>query len=46
MVVGSFRARSMIARDGERSARIQNAFKRFQAEALRERARGLEKSLL
>ncbi|KXT04251.1 hypothetical protein AC578_7934 [Pseudocercospora eumusae] len=45
LLTGSFRGRSMITQDRESSTRIQNAFKRFQADALREQANALEQSI-
>ncbi|KAK4508132.1 hypothetical protein PRZ48_001870 [Zasmidium cellare] len=45
LLTGSFRARQQIAADRESRERIQNAFKRFQADALRQQAKALESSV-
>jgi hypothetical protein len=45
LVTGSFRARQMIWQDGESRERIQNAFKLFQADALRSQADAIEQSV-
>lgn len=44
LLTGTFRARQQIAQDSESRERIQNAFKRFQADALRTQANLLEQS--
>lgn len=42
LLTGSFRARSMIAGDRESRERIQRAFQKFQADALRKQADALD----
>jgi len=44
LLTGSFQARRSIAKDGDSSQRIQDAFKRFQADALRTQANMLEQT--
>lgn len=42
LLTGTYRARQFIARDGESQKRIETAFRRFQADALRTQANLLE----
>lgn len=45
LLTGTLRARQQINADRESRQRIENAFKRFQADALREQAKRLEQSV-
>ncbi|EME48459.1 hypothetical protein DOTSEDRAFT_67487 [Dothistroma septosporum NZE10] len=45
LLTGTLRARQQIAQDRESGQRIQNAFKKFQADALREQAAAIEGSI-
>lgn len=45
LLTGTFRARQQIGTDRESRDRIQNAFKKFQADALRQQAQALESSV-
>lgn len=45
LMTGTFRARQQIGADRESRDRIQNAFKRFRADVLREQAMALESSV-
>lgn len=45
LLTGSFRARQIVWQHEESRERIQNAFKKFQADALREQAKKIEQSV-